>query len=553
MGKLLGFCKKNYEYLTPIIHFFISFIWEKTIFIYSNNWEVSNMIARTDEAISDRAELAIVYILSRIFSLVIIWLIWKLIFYIVRGNISKKYLIVIGTIFVIGMAIGIILYPESFGIEVDNYTNYAEARRFIPTYWQSVYTGALYAGCLMVIPHPIAIFFFQWLLFCVVVGYIVVGSKSYIPLLLFLLPESYYLAFNAYRNNYYASLIMFYISWLYFGIKRQTQNRKPSDNVKFVLLTAFIMVWRSEGILIGFGGLLVYLLFFVSVKKANVKKGVFTLVLLVASFCGLNKIQSIGSDKYYGQDYMILNTASVLYSIFNDPNVDLDYSGAADDLQAIGSVVPVEVLKEGQYSNYNWTNGHLDFNQTLASDSTADAYMKAYYRIVSHNLTTYMDVQINKFYSSIQLPESRTTYEYTGDSALDLDQFVYDSWTVGYFEIRETVGTTWWEQNPIRVALKTIVSEGIIFWRELIINSGINAILHVCAILFVCIICGGGELLKWIGDGKKERIGFIIASLVIIGEILAVLMFMPEGRAAYMYPMLYASYLLIYYRKTTDL
>ena len=47
--------------------------------------------------------------------------------------------------------------------------------------------------------------------------------------------------------------------------------------------------------------------------------------------------------------------------------------------------------------------------------------------------------------------------------------------------------------------------------------------------------------------GRRGTFGFALAFLVIIGEMAAILLFMPEGRATYMYPTLYASYLCIYF------
>ena len=550
--------KDRYEILVPVFHFILSFAWQGKIFVGFGNWDMFSTAVRNENVISASGELLLVYLVSRIFCFLIIYGFWEIVFFVMHRNVNKSDMIILGSIFIIGLLFGIILYPTCFGLEIDNYTNYLMVRRFQPTYWQSIYTGALYAGCFMVVPHPIALFLGQWTLFWAVVSYIYLGIGhlfdnavcKYITLLLFLFPESYYLTFNAYRNNYYTVLVLLYISKLYFDIK----SDKTEINVKYIVIfslyTAFLMVWRSEGVLIGAGGVAVFLLFILGLQKKNTKRICMLLTAICVSFVALNQIQAIGSKKYYGQDYMILNTTTVLYNIFNDPNSYLSYEGAEEDLQAIESVIPVEVLKEqgmGGYRNYNWTNGRLDFNQTLATDEQASAYMGAYYRIILNNLSTYLNVQINSFYSALQLPANRTTYSYQGDPTVVLEGFVYDKWQVGQNEVRETWNTVSWEENRVRITLSAFVNNVINMWRDIVSNSGLNVLLHSAALITIVLLLIK-EVFLVIEDKKKwiHSLPFMVSFLIILGELAAVMLFMPEGRATYLYPMLYASYLLIF-------
>jgi hypothetical protein len=551
--KVITILRNRIQTIIPMIHFFLTFIWERKRFIFSNNFDFLNTVARTDSIISGNAELIIVYIISKIFCGIIIYMGWKLFFSLVQGKIPKSTKLVFSIILIVGLVVGIILYPIIFGLEIDNYMNYSMAIRFLPTYWQNIYTGALYAGCLMTIPHPVSIFIFQWTIFVAVVAYLYSGiekiskpssNKKYISLLLFLLPEAYYIAFNAYRNNFYTILVLYYITSIYLKIKIK-QKVTTVEIVKFIFITAFIMVWRSEGILIGVGGICFFLLY---IYEKNIKRYILIVVMLLVAFTGMNRIQSIGADKYYGQDYMILNTTNVLYNIFNNPEANLTYSGAKEDLKAIGNVIPVEILKQYAmrgYRNYNWTNGHLDFNQSLVNDETANNYMSAYYRIVLHNISDYLDIQIKFFYTCLQFNATRTTFAYTGDKQVELESFVYDQWKVGQEEVRETFLTRRWENNKVRGILSEIISEMISVWREMLVNSGINAIIHALAII-IDLLIALLEIIKWLQERKKVHFGFALAFLIIIGELMAVMLFMPEGRATYLYPMLYASYLMIF-------
>ncbi len=142
----------NIEYAVAIIHFLLTFWFERILFHFDGDRDLFVSAART-ETISDTAEYVLVYGLSKLCAALIIWLLWKLLFAMIYRRISRETMIVFAGIYVLGGIIGLILFPDTIGIEIDNYTNYGYAVRFLPTYWHSVFTGALYGGCLMVIPH----------------------------------------------------------------------------------------------------------------------------------------------------------------------------------------------------------------------------------------------------------------------------------------------------------------------------------------------------------------------------------------------------------------
>jgi len=544
----------NPRYFLPFIHILLTFIFERKIFLFSSdNMEFLLSTERTDY-ISDVAELVITYALSKIFAVILIVMLWKLIFAIVDKQIKKNMIKMFGTILVIGLIAGLYSYPSTFGLEIDNFSNYLMAIRFVPTYWQSIYTGAFYAGCMMVLPHPIALFIIQWTLFVATVAYIYNGVSNltngsrvkYFSLLLFVLPETYYIVFNAYRNNYYTILCLFYFSYIFFSSRKKDASFSIKQIVGISALSAFIMVWRSEGILIGMGGMLYVLMF---VIKPSPKKLIVTTVTIACSFLVLSSIQGIGSKKYYGQDYMILNTTNVLYSIFNDPNANLSYDRAEEDLANIEAVMPVQVLKESAmrgFRNYNWTAGRRDFNQTLASDIQAKNYMRSYYRIILNNPKDYLDVQINNFYNALQVGVGHKTFGYTGESHTELQPFVYDRWRFGAEEVRDTLYSREWEENEGRQFIYLVISEIMNVWREMITSVGINSMLHSIAILGIFLMAIY-EMLKLIEGSKDKAIDFLLLSLILVGEAIAILLFMPEGRPPYLYPMLYSSYIVIFY------
>lgn len=540
------------EYILPAIHFILTFFLEKNIFLYTDNFDFVNEIARNDY-ISDKAEMVIVYILSKICAGIIIWLLWRLIFGVIKRKIAIKPVIVFGIIFLIGVAIGVFYYPNMMSISIDNYTNYSMAIRFLPTYWQSIYTGAVYAGSMMVFPHPFGIYLFQWMAFVATIAYIYEGLErvfagrnfKYFSLILFFLPETFYVVFDAYRNNYYAILCLFYFAYLIFTLRNKEKQFYMSEMIPMALLSAFIMVWRSEGILIGLGGMIILLVAY----RINWKKILVLLAVFVCTFFATNSIQDIGSKKYYGEDYMIVNTVDVLSNIFNNPNANLDYEGAEDDLLAIEFVVPVQVVKEyglTGYRNYNWTCGRPNFNQSLVDDETAADYMSAYYRIILNNLETYLNVQTNCFYTALQINAPHPTYSYTGEKQTFLSSFEYNRWLVGSEEVRDTYLTTEWEENEVRGYGFTIVTWIVTVLRELWNATGLNTLLHTGVIL-INVILLIVEAIKAVLYKEKKSLEYLVYFLVLLGETAAVFLFMPVGRAAYLYPVLYVSYFVIFF------
>ena len=544
--------KTKIELIIPLLHFLLTFIMERSVFQFSHsNWDIYTAIAK-NQYISTQSESILVYFVSKLFAGIFIILFWKLVFSIIKKRIDKSIFCIFSLIFIAGLFAGIFLYPSSFGLEIDNYANYAYAVRFLPTYWHSVYTGALYAGCMMFFPHPLSIFFIQWLSFVIMVAYIFNGIEKnylksnikYFSLLLFVLPESYFIVFNPYRNNFYTILCLYYFSYLIFA-KHNNTEMNIKNVLYFSLLSAFIMVFRSEGILIGLGGIFYMLLF---VYKISLKRISIVVLSFFICFFTLSNIQNIGSKKYYGQDYMLINTTSVLYSILNDPNANFSYEGANQDLADIESIVPVQVLKElGQdgFRKYNWTAGRKAINQTLADDHTADKYMRAYYSIILHNIDDYIDIQINSFYNALGITADSTnhpTYFYEGPLTVDLQDFVIDDWQIGANDLNSSFFTSSWENNSLRILGYKAIVGVLSIWRELWTNSGINTILHASAIILDCIILIY-QAVQLLTNKRIQFMKYIIFELMLLGGFASILLFMPAGRAAYLYPMLYCSYL----------
>lgn len=551
-------------YLFTFMHFFLSFFWQRNIFKFSTDWTEwkGQGFWLTDvrqSYVNEGTESVMVFILSRIVELVFIYLLWKIVF--LFKKISKKTLWIFGVIFFVYLAIGFFNYPQTFAsMEIDNFGNYSRAIRFLPTYWQSVYTGVFYAGSMMAIPSAFGIFFFQCLMFVSAIGYVFEKTEIYFPkrkakyllLFLFLLPESYFLAFNAYRNNIYTSLCIFYFARLAFGYLKYRRGEQEKLNlfseIGFILLTCIVIIWRSEGIILGACGIVFYIVIY---KGRKLKRNLLIFASFICVLYCMHWCQNVGSVKYYGKDYSIINTTDVLYNIFNDSNVALDYPGVDKDLGAIEKVIPVQLLREagtGAYRNYNWTLGHKDFNQTLVSDEVADAYMSAYYRIIFHNPADYLNVKFNYFFQSIGVNASHKTNTYKG-TVTPLENFQYNATITDPAEVYQGKFTNYWFNNRHRTLIYSVITSIITTWNNLWLNTGVKVIANVFVIfidIYILIKCFIDIFENDVRKGLKKHGAFFLIFFTIIGEIVGIVLFMPEGRPQYLYPMLFSSYIMIY-------
>ena len=537
------------NWIIPNIYFFLTFFLERISFSFSWNNVAFRTSIPMNQVIGDKTEMVMTYVISKMFAALILVVAWKIILAIRGRYLQKKDMWLFFAIFIVGLIIGTMLYPDSMGFEVDNYCTYAMATRFLPTYWHSIYTGAFYAACLMVIPHPIGIFIIQWLFFISVVAYIYTGVAKmvsggrlkYLVFVIFALPETYDLIFNAYRNNLYTIVCLFYFSYIFFAYADKKLITK-NEQIIICLLSAFLMVWRSEGIFIGTGGM-VLVLYLVCKKD---KKTIISMVcLLVCSFFILSEIQGLGSKKYYGKDYTIVSSTNVLQSILNNPDAKLD----TEDLYKLEAVVPVQILKENGikgYRDYNYTVGRVDGNQSLASDKAAKEYLRSYYKIVFENLGDYIGKQFGTFLYSIDYPFIDKSFTYEGNEYVELNHYEDIRNAEGKEQLEAGFITKQWKSLPIRQSASDKILSFYAGWKKIMSESHLGTLYKLLPLLGIV------EVLLYeiysVIRKRKYSIYSLIISIIIIVELAAIIAFMPEARAYYLYPMIYTSYLLILFR-----
>ncbi len=543
----------SYKHILPLIHILLSFIYERFIFYFHDNYNAL-LTLRTESIVSFNAEKVIIYILTKLISVLIIWGVWKLIFLIYERRMPRKVFAPVLVLFVFLLIVLLISYPDSFGLEMDNYENYIMVKRFIPTYWQHILTGIYYGACMMVIPHPISVQLLQLVGVTCVIGYIFYCitercdcAKAYYLFLILLMPETYYLVINPYRGDLYSVIVIFYIAYMFFEIYEYHDVITYKRIIFGSFITMIVMSWRSEGKLIGLVGCAIFIISFFRIHVGAKK----ILVFLISTFLmvvTISKVQEIGSTKYYGNDYMIINTIEVLRNIFNNENANLSYDGVEENLEAIDSVIPVEVIKEqGQsgFRNYNWTKGHLDYNQTLVSDEQSDAYMKSYYNIVVHNIDDYLNVQLNCLYRSLQIDPTWDEFWYEDEPTVQLEKFQYTQWVDGRNELYSDGMTERIAESNKRQFANTILNKVITAWRDIMNSSGINVIKNIGLIVSVLAMLFY-EMFNI--RENKEALFFVLMSLALLGQLAGIILFMPEGRPQYLYPTISGAFCLLYIR-----
>ena len=141
--------KLDKKYIIPLIHFLLTFVWERFVLIPGDYARVLFSTPLTDR-FSDGFEQAMCYCISKVMAGIVIFLLWKLIFDVFGGKIRRETAIVFGAIWVIGVLVTVILWPDVFEAGGDNYIPYSYAIRLMPEYWHSVYLTCLYVASLMV-------------------------------------------------------------------------------------------------------------------------------------------------------------------------------------------------------------------------------------------------------------------------------------------------------------------------------------------------------------------------------------------------------------------
>lgn len=537
------------RYIFPVIHFLLSFLYERSIFLFDEDQDIILSIPR-NYIISDSAERILGYAISKLFAAAMIFFIWHLLFGVIENWRMKKNIRLFLIFFVICLAGILLLWPEPFTVSTDNYITYSYAKRFWPEYWHSAYTSCLYAAMLMVVPSPVFITVFQLMFGVFVLGYlynrmedspVLKGKGKYGVFLVFFMPGVYTLFTNSYRTEVYALLCMFVVAMTAMDVVEQ-KERGTWSLICNIFLCGLIGVWRTEGIILGFFLFIIQLIFIYQYKPVKS----FLLFMCVAAVFGMFLLpQKLGNIKYYGKDYSFINSFPVLKNILSSPDARLSYEGADEDFNALEAVVPIEILRyygmDG-YRRYNYANGREDINQSLADDETASAYMSAYYRMVSNNLQIYVKTQICMLLKAIMVMPNEYVVPCDQPPIHDLQPWKLKSWDIGRQDLENErfVGT--WMNTDIHQRFSAFATKVI---------SGVAGVFRKTYFYsLILILIPFFEIFLFIKEGirfvkkKKNLFGLAGIAFLLLGQAAAIALVMPAGVLVYFHAYYYCSFIL---------
>ena len=524
-----------------VIHILFSMIYELAVSgIMEYPFEIMEPVRMG--FIDIKAERIIFFLVSKLAGCILIYMIWYVLCDIVLRK--RKMLAVL---LAAAAVFALIIYPYNYLMEEDNLILYVESICYYPDYWQSYLTGVFYNACLMVFRHSLALPVIQNCLFVGGIWYLSEKVKerwgkrtAWVPYLLLLFPESFEIGLNPYRNDIYAVFCIWFFTFLFFVWPR---DRKPSwqNKIGILALAALLVIWRGEGVVLV---LIVLCLCLFVWELLPVQKvmwlGIFAVFCIVLALP-----QKIGDYKYYGNDYQMLNYMEVLQEILNDPESDLQYAGAKEDLEGIEKAVPVQTIKEAGmmgYRVYNWQTKNT-VNQSLLSTEEQKCFISSANGIIIHNFDNYLQNRIRCFGEANGISERSYNFgaeNFTDEQRLknfsaglqSIYQMSYEKYSVGLTVIAASKGGVFWYQTPfhniVYQMIEKITEKALKFYQ----NIGFSFFLRFMAI--VLMIAMEGYLIKL--GGIRENPVNHITTLAVLGLWLGIFLFSPEGRSAYYYP-----------------
>jgi len=565
MKNIKAYLKNNYWIIFPVVHIIASFFYEHAFFNFDTDLSVSWSVPMKD-TVSNTFEFVMTYAMSKIMACILIWMLWKLIFGIIRKTVPLKVSIIFGALFLVSVAVCVIEWPESLigGGSSDHLITYLYAKNFVPFYWQSIFTGCLYAACFMVAPTPFSLPILQCLMVYAVLGYVYVILErytekigrfkwaKYLTFAALIAPQFIDLMTNSWRCCFYTVLALMFFSMILEAVllesvlfKQLGYNKTDIKSLVIILLIAALLsVWRSEGILYGALGFLAMLIWGCRYKW---KKVVLWMAIFMATFFILGRPSSIGQNKYYGNDYLKVCFVSALSNVFNDSNANLTYNGGAEDVAAIETIVPLDVLKQYSYLGYidnNSERGFDDIDQTGATDAESKAFLKACIRLLLHNPKTYIKTQLNFWMASFNLSH-RFYIEPFHDEPIERHPFLLTQWNRGEELLLSEPGVSAWMNSPAKISAMTTANR-IRGYYDYIWN-GFNKfsfrfwgqfLLVVMDIAIVVV-----EVINFFKKNRRDMVFGWIA-LLLLGVLAATILMMPIPYVAYFYTFIYSSFMI---------
>ncbi|MCR5655350.1 MAG: YfhO family protein [Lachnospiraceae bacterium] len=485
------------------------------------------------------------FILCKIAGAILIFAVWRFIYHIGK---ERDYASLI--ILLIAACISILHYPNVYLVEMDNVFVYYMTKSYYPYYWHSIYIQLIYGACLMLFRHAIMVIFVQLSLFLSALLYLFRklrehGHKklAYAILLFAFIPENLYYCDVPYRNNYYGILFFWFLLTVCFTIVLDKKQLSKGQIVLFLLFGALLTVIRGEAILNV--PLILILCYYLSAQKdAGKKKRIAETLKLSAIYvtCCILLLfpQKAGEYKYFGKDYQIINHTNIVQSILLDPNANLSYAGANEDILAISDALPMDyLLNMGMYGFYvaNYENSGR-ITQSLLPIEKQSAFLSAANRLERNNIPVVFSTRLSWFIRSNGGPvysrNKSNLIKPLGKYKESCD--IYDiELDYGKTNISESFGTDILTNS----ALIAKISKALMDNQYLVLcgNLGIVWILRILSFIVLIVL----ELQLLSKHRMTQDYLFHAVSLIILAQWAAIFAAAPEMRFSYYYTAFYLS------------
>lgn len=534
----------------PLLHFIASFFFTGSLLIRDFDYMEEYGPIVTNPSVSLSAEHLICILLGKLFAAIIIFSVWNILFFIVRNFRRKAWIQFALAVFLIGQAVVLLRLPESFSYEIDNYIGYSYAIRQLPFYWHHLFTSCFYTACMTFIPHQFSIGTVQWIFFLALLfhfyDFLTYNGRTNsrtakLLFVVFLFPSvSSRLIPNPYRNCFYSMLTALFFILIYESLQDGARAKKSSTaRTALIILTGvFTALWRSEGFVLGLLGFALFCIFSALSRAQKLRcAGIFLLAVMVLSIP-----QKTGDKKYLQSDYLLVNTVLPLQYILRCHN-NLTYKGAEQDLKTIDELIPLNALNQhgrnAYYSiNYQKTRRIV---QTDLTEEQRKRYMQAYSSLVLHNPKSFAKAQLSFFFDALGTPHSFYFPSYEGPDC-KLPGWKVEGWEKGMNEYM-TPSVERWKNNGMRRRINEAIDSAWGKYTSFLMYLKLPQLTRILLIIaMLCIALHEARL--FLSRKAGFSIYFLCAAVIWLMELGMIVVFMPDGRTAYLYPFLLNSFFL---------
>ncbi len=520
--------KVRSQYLIVLMHLCVSILWHKKTFF---NQDISGILR--DHLLGDVDDRMLFKIAAMITLFLIVALFWSSIFLIYKKRKEKSFCLFFAVTFSFLLVMNLLLFPNTYSFESDNLSVFTSVILGYADYWHSYFTSAVYLGALYAFYHPIMIPILQSFFWCLEfsIFYEIVcdltEKKIYRCCVWIAFFGAYlpYIAMNPYRNCMYTQLL-FWFTLVLLQLYMKKKDFSIGLCFQMGLIGGVLAFWRSEGIIYL---ILLPLILIALYGKQEISKCIIIMCMVLLIFFLGKYPQKLAEQKYYGNDYMMINLISMLSDVMNEEGYAQDAIAEEEDLGAIAKLYDPKLIKEYHAMAFqvgNYMKGYRDVSRSRSSREEQNEFMSASIRILLRHPVSLIKGRVRQAVIAIGIKNPQkevTTIE------IDKDRFFDDIYAFGKIGWNVISEYTLYSREINELFFTIIWTRG---WKR-----GIGWLSNVQACEWILLFIAS---LIFLVDSLKHKNLFFSAT-IFSGLLMftAVAFFAPESREAYYYPSFY--------------